>query len=882
MDQTFAMADLAGSSRLWNRHPEQMAAALARHDDLAQRALEGRGEIFKHTGDGFIAVFDEPVDAVRAMAAYQQQLSEQHDDGAVALRSRACIHRGAAQPRAGDWFGPAVNHLARITDLVAPTHVVVSDTVAASIDDALLALDPLGAFSVRDIPDPVPLYGVRIPSSVGPALKMAAGQGLPRFHSPLIGREDELAAVVEILGREQLVTILGFGGMGKTRLAVEAATAWVEAHGAAAHFADLASSRDPMATMADAIGVPSGAIGPGGAIHDAVARHVGDRAVLLVVDNCEHVIDTVARGCAELMSAVPRMRLLATSREPLEIDGEAVFPLGPLSEGAALDLLRRRVQRAGAAEVPEEAASRLCAQVDHLPLGIELVAARLLQFDPEALSGALDDDLGELRTRRRSRRGADATGGRHSTMRALVAWSFDLLDADEQTLLLRLAQLPAPFTSSTARHLGAGLPPDLLHELVAKSLVGSDRASKLRILEPIRRFCEERLAEDPDATAAAADALIGWATAHTQGRSDSDAPVFDPEWARQLADLAPNLRAAHATARAADRPADEAQILLGLWPMLLDGRARLWFGPLVDDALERATDPVVRHDLLLMALHDSLTNPADAEREAHLTAVLAEVDPAGTSTAAAVARLNGSLKQAVVHRVFEMDMAPLRAMLAEEIERARASGRLLHEGIAEMCLAYSHLLVGDLPAAVTGAEEAAASLRAVHFDAVVALTDATSAMSRGLQADADLASALAISATAVLLGESAPWETSVLTVHATLLARAGRVDEAREMTVRTIHLAQTLDAPAMYFDAAIALTALRMATASREDALAALELVGVGRTPLTIFLLLELASELGLELGSDRFLDALDPQATARRGAAVAELLRAALPALEA
>jgi hypothetical protein len=466
-------------------------------------------------------------------------------------------------------------------------------------------------------------------------------------------------------------------------------------------------------------------------------------------------------------------------------------------------------------------------------------------------------------------------------MRALVAWSFDLLEPDEQTLLLRLTQLPAPFTASTARRLGAGLPPDLLHELVAKSLVSPSRASKLRILEPIRRFGAERLAQDPDASLAATDALVDWALAQTADRSDGSAPVFDPEWARQLVDLAPNLRAAHAAARAADRPDDEARILLGLWPLLLDGRARLWLAPLVDDTLARTTDPGLRHDLLVMALHDLLTNLSDAAREAELAAILQEVDPQGTATAGAAARLNSDVKQVVVHRILGLEMSAIRETLAEEIERARAAERRMHEGIAQLWMTYTYLLVRDLPGAIEAAAAADASLRAVHFEAVVSLTDATSAVALGLQNQTDLGRAIDIAATAVVLAENAPWETSVLTAQAFLLARAGRVDEARDATVRAIRIALAIDAPALHFDAAIALTAWRMASGQREEARAALDLVGVARTPLTIFLLFELASDLDHALGSDRFVDALDVDAMRRRGDAVADALRAVLPELE-
>ena len=222
--RAFAMADIAGSSRLWSRYPDRMSVALARHDATAGAAVRDHGgEIFKHTGDGFIASFTDPRSATVGMIAYQHALMTEGDDALVELRSRVGIHFGSAEPRDGDWFGPTINQLARLTDLVAPTHVVLSGAAAERLDGETPACDHLGDFTVRDSPDPVPLYAARIDGAVGPALTVAAGRGLPRFQTELIGRDADIERVLEVLERQRLVTVLGFGGMGKTRLAVEVA-----------------------------------------------------------------------------------------------------------------------------------------------------------------------------------------------------------------------------------------------------------------------------------------------------------------------------------------------------------------------------------------------------------------------------------------------------------------------------------------------------------------------------------------------------------------------------------------------------------------------------------------------------------------------------------
>ena len=173
------MADIAGSVQLWNRYPELMSEALDRHDRLAAAAVSGSGgEIFKHTGDGFIAAFPDVSAAVAALTGYQQALAEMSREGNVEIRSRVCIHLGPGEQRHNDWFGPTINHLARMTDLVAPTHVVLSERAATGLGDGAERLDHLGVFSVRDVPGPVSLYAAPRREAIGPALTIAAGRGL--------------------------------------------------------------------------------------------------------------------------------------------------------------------------------------------------------------------------------------------------------------------------------------------------------------------------------------------------------------------------------------------------------------------------------------------------------------------------------------------------------------------------------------------------------------------------------------------------------------------------------------------------------------------------------------------------------------------------------
>jgi predicted ATPase/class 3 adenylate cyclase len=875
--RAFAMADIAGSARLWNRFPDRMSIALARHDARAHAAVgDHGGEIFKHTGDGFLSVFTDAAAATAAMIAYQGSLTAGGDDARIELRSRVGIHFGSAEPRGGDWFGPTINQLARLTDLVAPTHVVMSGAAADRLDGLASACDHLGDFALRDSPDPVSLYAARLDGAIGPALTVAAGRGLPHFRTELVGRDADIELVLELLGRRRLVTVVGFGGMGKTRLAVAVARRWSEDVRAPASFVDLSATDDPMVGICEAIGIDNDHLGRGRGAVDAIADRLGRGPALLVVDNCEHVIDAAASTCITLIDAVPGIRILATSREALELDAEVIVPLEPLSVDSSVRLLRHRASALGSAQVPELLARRLCERVDGMPLGIELVAARLRQVDPAALADMLDENLDELRTRRRRgpEHGRGEAGERHATMRSLVAWSYALLSEDEKTLLLRLSQLPAPWPGSAATHLSEGLEPNRLDELVAKSLVMPVPVGQFRMLEPIRHFCDERLADDAFRLEQARRLLVDWAHDFVPEVPDDEDPVFDPQGARRLLDQIANLRTALAAATSTGRHEEEAEILLGLWPLTFDGRARAWFGPQIDETLSRTADPGLQRILIRLALQDTTENFVDLAREEHLVTLLRAVDPDHTSPEWGAVQASGAVKQIIVDRVLGIEPHATRQLLADSVELARSKGRRLDAALAQLFSAHSYLLNGEYDAALGVAEQAAEGARRVNFEAVAALADATGAMA--MQCNGEFDEALEIAEAAVPLAEHARWETSVRTVHALLLGRVGRVEEARAAVARIIDLALSQSVPFVLFDAAIALAAVRATERDLPGAAAAMDLAGVGRTPLTIAVMFEVATEIEFEVGLDRFAESLDPEAVVRRAERAAGALRRA------
>ncbi|MFC3738270.1 BTAD domain-containing putative transcriptional regulator [Paractinoplanes deccanensis] len=338
--------------------------------------------------------------------------------------------------------------------------------------------------------------------------------GLPAQLTSFVGRGEELGAVGEALGRARLVTLLGPGGAGKTRLAVEAAGR----HPGDVCFVELAATGDVAGAITDALGVRDTGLRERGtaAPPDRLLAALAARDLLLVLDNCEHVIDAVAALAARLLASCPGVRVLATSREPLGLTGEVLCPVSGLPPDAAGRLFADRAADAGSPLTPadEEAARSICRTLDGLPLALELAAARLTVLPAAELARRVEDRFAVLS------RGSRTAAERHRTLRAVVAWSWDLLTGQERLLARRLAVFRGGWTLDAAEHV-CGLGPatlDVLHDLVAKSLVERD-GDRYRMLETIRVFCAE---QGPDPGLAQAHAgyflsLAETADAHLRG-----------------------------------------------------------------------------------------------------------------------------------------------------------------------------------------------------------------------------------------------------------------------------------------------------------------------------------------------------------------------------
>jgi len=507
---TFLFTDVEGSTALWEQHPEDMRAALARHDEVL-RATIGTygGQVFSTGGDGFAAVFDRAEPAVRAAVAAQAGLAALTWPPGIALPVRMGLHTGEAQERDGNYFGAAVNRAARVMDAANGAQILLSaatyETVGAMRDAAWRWID-LGVHELRDVVDPVRLYRVETSEFEGdprpPRTGTVRAGNLPAASVPLVGRADDIEEIVADLGAARVVTLTGAGGVGKTRLAVEVGHRLEAQQPDGVWLAALDTVDHPDAVvpvLLSLFGIEARAADELGSLVQGL-RH---RHALLILDNCEHVLDVAVAIATSVTSSCPRMSMLATSREPLDVDGERVRRVRSLSvddDGAAVELFRLRAEQAGAsldAARDHDAVVQICRRLDGIPLALELAAARTRSMHPAEIASRLDDMFRLLTGGKRS------STERHRTLRATLEWSHDLLTDAEQAVLARLSVFAGSFGLDAAEPI-AGTDEvdvevvDALDRLVARSLVVTlDDAedSRFRLLEPVRQLAAEKLAD---------------------------------------------------------------------------------------------------------------------------------------------------------------------------------------------------------------------------------------------------------------------------------------------------------------------------------------------------------------------------------------------------
>lgn len=519
---TFLFSDIEGSTQLWERQPEAMRQALARHDALARSAVEGhRGVIVKMSGDGVHAAFDDPLDAVSATLQLQQSLADPQTTSGVALRVRCGLHAGVHERRDNDFFGGAVNRAARIMSVAHGGQILISQVVAALVSERLpagVSLRDLGNVRLKDLTSPERVHQILHPDlrQDFPALRSleAVPNNLPQQVTSFIGRERELLEVQRHLRDARLLTLLGTGGLGKTRLSLQVAGEVLDDYPDGAWFVDLAPITDERLVaqaVASVLGVKEETGRP---VVEALVKYVSDRQLLLILDNCEHLLRACADLAKQLLQAGPQLKVLTSSREPLHVAGETTLHIPPLSAPelqsvvtantlAQYEAVRLFVDRAHAVlpefQLSDENATsvaEICHRLDGIPLALELAAARVRALSVVDIASRLSDRFRLLT------RGDRTALPRQQTLRASIDWSYDLLTEPERTLLRRLAVFAGGWTLEGAEAVGAadGLERwdmlELLTNLVEKSLVALDaERARYRLLETVREYAQERLSE---------------------------------------------------------------------------------------------------------------------------------------------------------------------------------------------------------------------------------------------------------------------------------------------------------------------------------------------------------------------------------------------------
>ena len=494
------LTDIESSSTRWESDASTMRAAMARHDEIvAEIVVRNDGQIVKHLGDGCWAVFTS---ATRSLDAAAELLAfMQHGPWEFGNRFalRIGLHAGAVEPDDDDYFGPVPNRAARIVDLANGNQVVCSGAVAGLLPDSVLRHDGPHELRGIGIEEIYTVLDDRYDADDRPLRQAVVPNNLPRARTSFVGRADVAATVASLLvNKPPVVTLIGPGGVGKTRLAVEVGSALQRDEHARVHFCDLAAVAVPNA-VADAVAEAIGARRqPRMDVVDSIVDYLRDREVCLILDNCEHVIDA-ARDIVQRLQVVDTLQLLATSREALREPGEQLVVVSPLPpDTAGVELFVQRVREREpifeADHADRDTIGSIVRRLDGIPLAIELAAAWGTVMTPVEMLERLDD-TSLLHDERRDTR--------HVTLRDTIAWSYDLLSPSEAALFERMSVFDGGCTLDAIEAVCAGDStvntdevPALVLALVDKSMVVSRRDGRHRrffVLETLRRFGRERL-----------------------------------------------------------------------------------------------------------------------------------------------------------------------------------------------------------------------------------------------------------------------------------------------------------------------------------------------------------------------------------------------------
>ena len=751
---TFLFTDIEGSTALLRRVGEDLyAQVLVGHHALVRSALAAHdGREMDTQGEGFFAVFSSPRACVAAVLEMQQAMEAHGWPGGERVRVRMGIHCGEAAQTAAGLAGLEVHRAAGVAAVAWGGQVLVSEAAAVLVRDRLppgAALTDLGTHRLKDLGRPEQIFQLHaaglqaefppLRSLGNPALR----HNLPSQPTSFVGRAGELAELRSLIsGGSRLVTIAGPGGIGKSRLALQVAAEVVDGAGEGVWLVELAPVAEPELVARTVAAVLQVREEPGRPMLDTLADAVGDRYLLVVLDNAEHVLGAAAKLADALLRSCPRAYLLVTSREPLGISGEHVFRVRPLPvppadlaapgrlaafESVQLFAARASMHRQGFVldDANAAAVAAVCVRLDGIPLALELAAARLGSLSVPEISSRLDQRFRLL------------TGGsrtalpRHQTLRALIDWSYDLLNPEEQIVLGRLSVFAGGWTLAAAEAVtsaggtGEWQVLDRLAALVGKSLVLAeeiDGSTRYRLLETVRDYAAERLAlragAELDATRAAHRdyylALVETADTHLRGPDEA-------VWLDRLEAEFDNIRAALAFSLADPDSAEPGlRLAAGLrWFCYLRGHGGEVLQAL-DVLLERpdARMPtrararaLTASCHLLLRFGDDSAVPSLAGEAITIAGDLA--DDAVTADA---------LVQLCWFRFEHGDLPAALGQIDEAVALARAAGdpRLIAEVLG--CRAVFESEAGDLDAAFADHQETLALSRAAGDNYRLAIT----------------------------------------------------------------------------------------------------------------------------------------------------------------
>ena len=510
---TFLFTDIEGSTQLWEKFPEEMKSALAQHDLVLRNAISSQhGTTIKTTGDGVHAVFERAIDAIQAAIHAQTELHSIFNPALsnLPLKVRMGLHTGEAEIRDGDYYGQSLNRASRIMSVGHGGQILISE-VAMQVAREHLSTDTilldLGEHYLKGLPRPERIYQLTATGLTRefPPLNSIplANNNLPPQLTSFIGRERELSETREKLDSARLLTLIGPGGTGKTRLSLQIGEEQVVHLRDGVWLVELAPISDPSFIIQAIASVFAVREVQNILLIQLVIDYLHAKELLLILDNCEHLVEASAQVADRLLHACPHLKIIASSREALGIDGETVYRVPSLKDDEATRLFRERALKVDSRfHVTEQNApfiAQICSRLDGIPLAIELAAARVKLFTPEQIAQRLDDRFKLL------------TGGsrtalpRQQTLRALIDWSYQSLNETEQCVLRRLAAFSGGWTFGAAESVvGVEETMDGLLGLVNKSLVSVEEdkgQSRYRFLESIRQYAMEKLVESGEAAA---------------------------------------------------------------------------------------------------------------------------------------------------------------------------------------------------------------------------------------------------------------------------------------------------------------------------------------------------------------------------------------------